>query len=373
VNASHAQPVTGKAPVGTLGHELYYEVEGTGDPVVLIHGLTLDLRQWDAQVDALAEHYRVIRYDVIGHGRSSGLSSTLANRSVRDWDYLKELLDALDVDKAHIVGLSMGGGIAIDFALQYPDRVHTLTPMDSRVFGYNEPSDLGTRFANYFNISATQGVQAALPLWAADPLFDPANAIPEVRAQLEEMVIEDHGALGAGAFFQWPNPQKIASLSPDALSRLGQISQPTMVLVGELDLIDFQLQANILDSNVPNSTKLTVPGAGHMSNMEQPEFVNSALLDFFAAHPITLPGDFNGDRAVDISDYVVWRDTGTRGQQGYDDWRSNFGQTAGSGSTFPSAEPLSAMVPEPSAAAFALAGAMMLAATYRRTNLDRRN
>lgn len=276
-------------PVGNRGHELYYEVQGSGEPVVLIHGLTLDLREWDAQVEALAEKYQVIRYDVVGHGKSSGLSSSLPNGSVRDWEYLRELLDELKVDKAHVVGLSMGGGIAINFALQYPDRVQTLTPMDARLGGYDVPSALGDRFGKYIDVSSSQGVQAALPLWAADPLFAPANANPDVRAKLQEIVIQGHGALGAGAMFQWPNLAKIAALSPSARSRLNRISAPTMVMVGELDLIDFQLQANIIDRDVPNSTKLVVPGAGHMSDMEQPEFVNAALLDFFAAHPISVP------------------------------------------------------------------------------------
>lgn len=312
VRSADAQVVSGRAPVGTLGHELYYEVQGVGDPVVLIHGLTLDLRMWDAQVAALAEHYRVIRYDVIGHGQSSGLSSSLPNGSVRDWEYLGELLDQLDVEKAHVVGLSMGGGIAINFALAYPDRVQTLTPMDSRISGYNVPSALVERFNNYINVSSTKGVQVALPMWANDPLFSPANSQPVVREQLEQMVIEDHGALGVGAYFQWPNPQKIANPSPSALSRLGQIAAPTLAMVGEFDLVDFQLQADILKTNIPNSTKVVVPGSGHMSNMEEPEFVNAALLEFFATHPVTppplSPADFNADGIVDGLDLAQWSD-----------------------------------------------------------------
>jgi len=263
---------------------------------------------WDAQVAALAEHYRVIRYDVIGHGQSSGLSSSLTNGSIRDWEYLGELLDELEVEKAHVVGLSMGGGIAINFALAYPDRVQTLTPMDARISGYNVPSELGDRFNQYINVSSMKGVQEALPLWANDPLFAPANSHPDVRAQLEQMVIEDHGSLGAGAYFQWPNPLKIASPSPSALSRLPQITAPTLAMVGELDLIDFQLQADLIDARVPNSTKIVVPAAGHMSNMENSEFVNATLLEFFGSHPISAPvsADFSGDGQVDAADLAQW-------------------------------------------------------------------
>jgi pimeloyl-ACP methyl ester carboxylesterase len=357
-----AQLITGKVPVGTRGHELYYEVQGTGEPVVLIHGVTLDLRQWDAQVPALSDKYKVIRYDVIGHGRSSGLSSALPNGALNDSIYLRDLLDALEIDKAHVVGLSMGGGIGTRFALDYPERVHTLTPMDSRIWGYNVPSELGERFSSYIDVSQKQGVQAALPLWAADPLFAPANANPAVQAQLEQIVVQGHGSLGAGAYFQWPNFQKVAY--PSALNRLTQIAHPTLVMVGELDAIDFKLQADILDRDIPNSTKLIVPNAGHMSNMEQPEFVNAALLDFFASHPIStpLPGDFSGDGFVDAADYVVWRHgLGTSyTHDDYDLWRASFGQTAGSGAAGyalgASAAPLSAAVPEPTSALLLMLG-----------------
>ncbi len=346
-----AQFITGRVPVGSLGHELYYEVQGTGDPVVLIHGLTLDLRQWDTQMDALAEHYKVIRYDVVGHGKSSGLSASLPNGVIRDWEYLRDLLDELGVDKAHVVGLSMGGGIAVNFALHYPNRVQTLTPMDSRIADYNAASELTNRVNGYISVGTTQGLQAALQLWAADPLFAPANAISEVQAQLKEIVIEGHGALGAGATFQLPNLQKIANPVPPVLGRLNQISAPTLVMIGELDLIDFQLQADILDRDIPNSTKLVVPGAGHMSNMEKPEFVTNALLEFIAAYPITaqVPGDFSRDGIVDAADYVVWRKGfGTEYTQAdYDVWRAHFGQTVGSGAALPSAGPLPAGVPEP--------------------------
>jgi pimeloyl-ACP methyl ester carboxylesterase len=315
-----AQLVTGRAPVGNFGHELYYEIQGSGEPVVLIHGMTLDSREWDAQVEALAEKYQVIRYDVVGHGRSSGMSSDLPDGAVRDWDFLRELLDEIGVDKAHVVGLSMGGEIALNFALEYSERVQTLTPIDARLPGYDLPSDseLGNRFNNYINVSSSQGVQAALPLWAADPLFGPARANPEVAMKLEEIVVQGHGALGDGARFQWPNLLKVASLSPSTRSRLNEIDIPTLVMIGELDLVDFQIQSDIIDRDIPNSMKLVVPGAGHMSDMENPDFVNAALLDFFAAHPMVI-------------------------------------------------------VPEPSAASVLFVGAMAIAACYRVTNFRLRS
>jgi hypothetical protein len=115
--------------------------------------------------------------------------------------------------------------------------------------------------------------------------------------------------------------------------------------------------------------KLVVPGAGHMSDMENPDFVNAALLDFFAAHPISVPvpGDFSGDGDVDAADYVVWRNgLGTDyAHNDYDVWRAHFGETAGSSAALPSAEPPSVHVPEPSTALVLAIGVLTLAACCR--------
>ncbi len=291
--ATVAQPVTtGMVPVGSFGHQLYYEMQGSGEPLVLIHGLTCDRRIWDVQFELLSKKYRVIRYDLIGHGNSSGLAGPLANGSVRRWDYMRDLLDALGVDKAHLVGQSMGAEVAIDFTLAYPNRVQSLTSIDGDVAGYrwdSTPGEFADRVGQYYAVSSSQGVQAALPLWAADPLFAPAMANPVLRAQLEDIVINGHGALGAGAMFQWPNPNKLAKLNPTAISRLHEIDVPTLVMVGEFDIFDFQRQADILDQNIADSTKVVIAGAGHMSSMEQPSAVNTILLDFLAAHAIPEP------------------------------------------------------------------------------------
>jgi 3-oxoadipate enol-lactonase len=302
--AASAQVISGTVPVGRYGHELYYEVEGEGEPVVLIHGLTFDLSMWDAQMDALTEHYQVIRYDAVGHGRSSGLEGDVPFGSVLQWDYLRDLLDALEIEKAHVVGLSMGGGVAMDFAIVHPQRVETMTSLGGVLEGYqwiSTPGEAADRFNDYYDASRTQGVEAAMPLWLADPQYAPAMANPDLRAQLEEMVIEGHGGLGESAMFQYPNLQKIGGL--DAISRLDEIEAPSLVMIGELELRDLHIMADIVDRDIPDSTKIVVPAAGHMTNMEQPDFVNAALLDFLAAHPIvpTLP-DYDGNGLVEQGD-----------------------------------------------------------------------
>ena len=115
------------------GGRLYYEVAGDGDPVALIHGFGLDARMWDAQAEALADRYRVIRYDARGFGRSSVPAAEPFSHA----GDLRALLRRLDVAPAHVVGLSMGGRIALNLALLDPAAVRSLTLVDAALDGFD--------------------------------------------------------------------------------------------------------------------------------------------------------------------------------------------------------------------------------------------
>src|SRR6266851_3278425 len=116
------QPQTGFAELN--GTRLYYEVAGEGHPLVLIHGGLVDRRLWDDQFDVFAQHYRVIRYDIRGFGNSDVPAGPYSN-----YEDLYGLLKFLGVEKAYIMGLSMGGGIDIDFTLAHPEMVAALIPV----------------------------------------------------------------------------------------------------------------------------------------------------------------------------------------------------------------------------------------------------
>ena len=118
------EPENGYAEVN--GTKLYYEVGGSGEPIVFVHGNFGDIRHWDFQMEAFPEKFKVLRYDVRGYGNSSVPDTAT---SYRDCDDLSALMDYLEIEKAHICGLSMGSRIAIDFALAYPDRCLSLIPI----------------------------------------------------------------------------------------------------------------------------------------------------------------------------------------------------------------------------------------------------
>ncbi len=121
---------TGFADVN--GIRLYYEIAGSGHPLVFIHGFTLDTRMWDDQFEVFAQHYRVLRYDARGFGKST-LPTSEPYSPAED---LRALMKYLGIEHAHIIGLSMGGLIAVDFAVTYPESTDTLIPVDAALSGY---------------------------------------------------------------------------------------------------------------------------------------------------------------------------------------------------------------------------------------------
>jgi pimeloyl-ACP methyl ester carboxylesterase len=250
---------------------LHYEVAGRGDPLVLIHGFTLDMRMWDDQFASFAEHHRVVRYDVRGFGTSAvpaGAPSTNA-------DDLAALLGYLNIPSAAIIGLSMGGGIAIDFALAHPAMTHTLIPVDSSLSGHQWSDEWNVRFGHIGQTARTAGVDAAKAEWLADPLFAPANERAAVAARLQRMVADYSG-------WHWENHSPERKYDPPASARIGEITAPTLVVIGERDLPDFHVVADRITAQAPNAHKIVIPGVGHMANMEAPEQFNAAVLDFLA-------------------------------------------------------------------------------------------
>jgi 3-oxoadipate enol-lactonase len=251
---------------------LYYEVAGTGEPLVLIHGFTLDTRMWDDQFRPLAEHHRVVRYDVRGFGKSA----VPAGAPYTNADDLAALLDYLTIPAAAIIGLSMGGGIAIDFALAYPAMTRTLIPVDSSLSGHQWSGEWNARFGQIGQTARAGGVDAAKTQWLADPLFAPANERAAVAARLQRMVADYSG-------WHWVNRDPRRKNERPATKRLGEITTPTLVVIGERDVPDFHVVADRVTALIPDARKVVIPGVGHMANMEAPERFTSEALGFLSA------------------------------------------------------------------------------------------
>jgi 3-oxoadipate enol-lactonase len=262
--------------VSTNDIATFYEDRGRGPPVVLIHGHTLDLRLWDAQVAPLADAgYRVVRYDVRGHGQSEAPATgyTYQNYSLD----LRDLLDRLSIDApAHLVGLSMGGGIALQFAVDHPQRVASLVLVDSAVPGFDYSPEYAEAIEELVRVARSEGPRAALGrVWLTHPLFDGIRRFPDRFAFLKRIVLAYSAADYLDAT-EYPQPQW------QVIDRLSEIRAPTLVLVGELDLPDFRLIAEILAANIATARQEVIADAGHLPNLEQPQAFNRALLGFLA-------------------------------------------------------------------------------------------
>jgi len=254
----------------------FYEEAGHGPPVVLIHGHSLNLAMWDAQVAPLVDGgYRVIRYDVRGHGRSEAPASgyTWQNYSLD----LRDLLDRLEIDApAHLVGLSMGGGITLQFAVDYPQRVASLVLVDSTVPGFDYSLEYAQAVEELVQAVRREGPRAALErVWLTHPLLAGVRRFPE-RFQFVKSMVLAYSARDYLDETEYPQPQW------QVIDRLDEVRAPTLVLVGELDLPDFRLIAEILAANISTARLEVIADAGHLLNLEQPQAFNETLLRFLA-------------------------------------------------------------------------------------------
>ncbi len=254
------------------GTRLHYEVTGSGAPVVLIHGLCLDLRMWDYQIPALAERYRVVRYDVRGFGKSDRPSGA----AFRHADDLRALLDDLGIGAAHIVGLSMGGRIALHHALLYPQQTLSLTLVDSALDGYDWSEEWIASLDAIEERARADGPAAANAMWLEHEIFTAARTNPECSAKLMQIVNDCSGQ-------NWIDETPVQGIDPPGAHRLAEISVPCLIVLGENDLPDFRRIADTLAAGIPHAKRTAIADAGHMSNMEQPRAFNALLLEFLQA------------------------------------------------------------------------------------------
>jgi 3-oxoadipate enol-lactonase len=252
------------------GANMYYEVAGDGTPLVFVHGYALDRRMWDDQFEFFATRYRAVRYDLRGFGRSDvPTAGRFSNH-----DDLRRLFDHLGIERAHICGLSMGGGVAIDFALEYPDRVLSVIGIASALGGFTV--DFGPMIPAMIAMQ-TAGREGNLAeakrIWIESPLFVPANRDPAVAQRLGEMVDDWSG-------WQLTNQANHVDPDPPPAERLDQLSVPALVINGGLDNEGVLGVAVEIEAKAPNARRVVVPGAGHLTNMEAPDAVNDLIASF---------------------------------------------------------------------------------------------
>ena len=261
----------------TNGARIAHDVTGAGEPVVLVHAGVANRSMWDGQVEALKDAYRVIRYDTRGFGETETDAVPFSNRAD-----IAALLDHLGEASAHLVGLSRGGIIALDFALEFPERVRSLTVVAGGVGGYESPAELPPETFEPLEAMEAAGDWDGLAEWEtafwADGPGQSPDRVPEVRRRVHEWIISNYRA---GKVEGQPQP-----LDPPAEARLDSLRAPLLVMLGTLDEPATADSMRHLAQRVPGA-RLEEFESAHMVNLEHPERFNRVLREFLDANRST--------------------------------------------------------------------------------------
>ena len=266
--------------VDVEGGRLYYETDGEGPALVLIHAGFLDCRMWDPQFQSHSKNYKTLRYDVRGFGRSS-----LAKAKFSDHNDLHALLTHLNVARATIIGVSNGGRIALDFAVEHSERVQSLILVSPGVSGYKVSGPEEERLWNEFEEQMKPQEIADKDGRAADAVeFDvrawAAVADPIARQKIRAIALDNFHV-------QRENPwQFMTRPDPPAFQRLADIHAPTLFIVGDKDVPAQILEVDNIHKHMPGSKKVLIPGADHIPNISKQEEFDRLVLDFLKQQAI---------------------------------------------------------------------------------------
>jgi pimeloyl-ACP methyl ester carboxylesterase len=256
------------------GGRLFREVAGSGSNVVLLHPGLWDSRTWDEQFGTFSRKFHVLRYDVRGYGRSSRPEPGRPYSHVAD---LAAVMDAAGMERAALVGCSMGGAIALDVALTHPERVAALVLAAPGLGGFEETpeeegwyADLGAEMEAAMAVEDLERVQdLRLRIWAPMGTSDAAGRrIREIAFDNLHEITMDEGAA--------------ERLDPPAIERLHEISAPTLVLPADHDPPDMTRLCRLLAERIPGARVVAIHDTDHVINLRRPAEFDDAVLGFLA-------------------------------------------------------------------------------------------
>jgi 3-oxoadipate enol-lactonase len=250
--------------------QMAYTDMGIGDPVVLIHGYPFNRSLWGEQVAALSESYRVIAPDLRGFGETESSDGPVTmNQMAQD---VAHLLDHLEIERAVIGGLSMGGYVALAFYKQFPARVQALVLADTRAQADNEEAkQTRTQQAEKALSEGMAGIADAMLPKLLTP--DTVSKRPEIVKRVRDMMLKTKPEGAASALLGMAQRD-------DQTQLLSSISVPALILVGAEDAITPVADSEKMQQAIAGSSLVVIANAGHVSNLERTEQFNEALLDF---------------------------------------------------------------------------------------------
>jgi pimeloyl-ACP methyl ester carboxylesterase len=255
-------------PAGGL--KVHYTVSGKGDVLLLLHGGYQDLHMWDPQTAYFSKFYKVVLIDLPCHGQTTGLDTNLLVA-----DVVRIVIDSLHIRKVVVGGLSLGGACAVDFALDYPDRVNGLIAVSPGLSGWPLVMKMDTLSRQLFNrmdsIRHTgdhaQFAAGFVATWCVGPYRQPSEVDEHVRSYIYTTTLAnrmpDNG---------WPNFD-----TSYAAPRLKNIKCPVLIIRGDKDLPFIIRETDYYKQQIPKATLITMTNVAHMVNMEKPEEFNRVV------------------------------------------------------------------------------------------------
>jgi pimeloyl-ACP methyl ester carboxylesterase len=241
------------------GVKIHYEVSGAGPALILTHGYSSTAEMWAGQIAPLAEHFKVVTWDMRGHGRSDYPEDPAAYSEAATVADMAALLDAVGAKEAVVGGLSLGGYMSLAFHATHPGRTRTLLIIDTG------PGYKNNQARDGWNANAIRTAER----FEAEGFGDLAKASAEVR------LARHRDATGLARAARGMLTQKNARV----IESLPEIKVPAVVIVGADDT-PFLAASDYMAAKIPGAKKVVIPGAGHSANLDQPKAFNAALLDF---------------------------------------------------------------------------------------------
>jgi 3-oxoadipate enol-lactonase len=257
---------------------VWHDRHGKGPAIALVHAGIADSRMWEPQLRPFAKAHTVIRVDLPGFGKSPIETNPVSYRGS-----VTAALDAHDIERAAIVGTSLGGMTALDLAVDTPDRVTALVLIGSGIDDHDwadEMNEFDTAEAAAIERGDLEAaVKVNLDLWVAGP----RRSLDEVDPHVRELV----GEMQMDAFKQhWPDDLRALKLDPPASQRLGEIAVPALVVTGDEDVTDIIRIGDRLAREIPDAERATIGGAAHLPNLERPHEFNRLVLGFLEEHGV---------------------------------------------------------------------------------------
>ncbi|MED3835631.1 alpha/beta hydrolase [Peribacillus frigoritolerans] len=249
---------------------IHYEIEGNGEPLVLLHGMSNNSQSWKEQIQELKEHYTVIAWDAPGYGKSSDPAEEY--RHFKEFArILNGMLDQLKLEKIHLLGHSMGAAIAIEYCSLYPNKVNKLILADStRGAAALSPEENETKLKNrLFSIENLSTKEIAEKRIQA--LLSP-HASENVHARVKEIMTQIRPAGYRSVAYSLYHLNQMSMLS--------HIAVPVLVICGELDTVTPIKESEAIHEKLINSRLVIIPEGGHLCYQENPRKFNSSILEF---------------------------------------------------------------------------------------------